>query len=182
MNLLHDLTLHVRDHGDRVHLVVEVPRGSTVKLKYDDERGVFMWSRALSLGVSFPFDFGFLPQTLADDGDALDGISMSMMPSYPGVVVSARAVGTLRVEQKRGDQPVKRNDRLLLVPVNAHRYRHIQDIHDVPQRVRDEIEAFCQASLLLTGKHVTFRGWADARETMSLIDAAHTRYRTRRTP
>ena len=177
VNLLHDLPLYDRDRF--AHMVVEVPRGSSVKLKYDESLGVFTWSRALSLGVCFPHDFGFLPQTLAGDGDAVDVMLLTSVASYPGVVVKTRALGTLRVEQQRGTQPIKRNDRVLAIPVNAHRGKHLRDIGDVPTRVLDEIEAFFRASLMLTGKNVRFCGWADAHETRELIDEAHERYLAR---
>lgn len=177
VNLLHDLPLYDRD--GRAHVVIEVPRGSNVKFKYDDELGVFTWSRALSVGVCFPHDFGFLPRTLAEDGDAVDTLVLSPVPGYPGVVVKGRVLGALRVEQKRPGQPVKRNDRVLVVPVNAQRTHHLRDIGDVPRRQLDEYQAFFQASLLLTGKNVRFCGWADAAETRTLIDEAHERYRQR---
>ena len=177
VNLLHDLPLYDRDA--RVHLVVEVPAGSNVKLKYDETLGVFMWSRALSVGVSFPHDFGFLPQTLAEDGDAVDALVLTSMASYPGVVVKARTIGTLRVEQRRPGQPVKRNDRILAVPGNDHRSDHLRDIGDVPARTLEELQAFFHASLLLTGKNVRFCGWADAAETWTLIGEAHERYQQR---
>ena len=174
VNLLHDLPLYDRD--GRAHVVIEVPQGSNVKLKYDDELGVFTWSRALSLGVCFPHDFGFLPQTLAEDGDAVDSLVLSSQASYPGVVVKGRVLGALRVEQKRPGQPVKRNDRVLLVPANAQRCTHLHDVDDVARRTLEEIQAFFQASLLLTGKSVRFCGWANANEARTLIDEAHERY------
>lgn len=175
MNLLHDLPL--RDDANHLHMVVEIPRGSTVKLKYDEQSGLFLWSRALPLGVSFPHDFGFLPRTLSGDGDALDALVFTEVASYPGVVVPSRAIGALRVEQMRPGQPVKRNDRLLVIPVNEHRRAAVRDVSDVPQRVLDELQAFFTASLAMTGKNVQFRGWADSEEANQLIDESHARYR-----
>lgn len=175
VNLLHDLSL--RDAGGTLRVVVEVPRGSEVKLKYDEDTGTFEWSRTLTLGVRYPYDFGFLPQTLAGDGDAMDALVFAEAASYPGVVVPGRAIGALRVEQMRPGQPVKRNDRVLVVPVNDHRGDGLQDIDQVATRVRDELEAFFTASLALTGKRVRFCGWADAAETAGLIADAHARYR-----
>lgn len=178
VNLLHDLPL--RDESGRVRVVVEVPRGSGVKLKYDDRLGLFVWSRALCLGIRYPYDFGFLPQTLAGDGDALDAVVFAEETSYPGVVVPARAIGALRVEQQRRGHAVKRNDRVLVVPASAHRRKQLDDIGAVPQRVLDELEAFFAASLALTGKSVRFCGWADAAEATRLIDDAHAHYKESR--
>ena len=174
MNLLHELPL--RNQDGHLHAVVEVPKGSSVKLKYEESSGLFLWSRALPLGTRFPYDFGFLPQTIGGDGDALDVLVLADVASYPGVVVPARAIGALRVEQMRPGQPVKRNDRILLVPINGHRRRHINDVAHVAQRVLDEIEAFFSASLALTGKNVRFCGWASASEAETIIQDGHAHY------
>ncbi|HWN66669.1 MAG TPA: inorganic diphosphatase [Haliangium sp.] len=171
---MHDLSL--RDAGNNLHVVVEVPRGSAVKLKYDEQTGTFMWSRTLTLGVVYPYDFGFLPQTLAGDGDALDAMVYADASSYPGVVVPARAIGALRVEQQRQGQAIRRNDRIVVVPLNAHRQDALRDIDAITQRERDELEAFFAASLALTGKTVRFCGWADAAEAERLIADAHAQY------
>lgn len=179
VNLLHELPLY--DDTGRVRVVVEVPRGSGVKLKYDDRLGLFTWSRALSLGIRYPYDFGFFPQTLAGDGDAVDAVIYAEEGSYPGVVVPARVLGALRVEQQRPGQPVKRNDRILVVPASAHRRKQLSDIAHLPQRVLDELEAFFAASLALTGKSVRFCGWADADEATRLIAEAHALYGQPRT-
>jgi inorganic pyrophosphatase len=174
VNLMRDLSL--RDADGNLHMVVEVPRGSAVKLKYDEHTGTFMWSRTLTLGVVYPYDFGFLPQTLSGDGEALDAMAYADASSYPGVVVPGRAIGALRVEQQRPGQSIKRNDRVLIAPLNAHRQDALRDISEVAQRVRDELEAFFAASLALTGKTVRFCGWADAVEAEHIVGEAHTRY------
>ncbi len=176
VNLMHELPLY--DQAGHLRVVVEVPRGSGVKLKYNDRLGVFEWSRILSLGVSYPYDFGFLPQTLAGDGDAVDALVFADVGGFPGVVVPSRILGALRVEQKRLDQPKKRNDRVLVAPAVDHRGQRLDNIDGVPRRVLDEIEAFFAASLALTGKVVEFCGWADADEAAELVTAAHDRYRS----
>jgi inorganic pyrophosphatase len=153
-------------------MVVETPRGSGIKFAYDELSRTFVWSRPLIAGLTFPYDFGFLPQTLGDDGDALDALLLTDLGSHPGVVVPARVIGALRVEQFRDGQPTKRNDRLMLMPCNEHRSGHIEEVADLPARVREEIEAFFLASLKLTGKKIEFRGWADAAEAKALVDQA----------
>jgi inorganic pyrophosphatase len=174
MNLFRDLP--PRDRDGNLHVVVEVPRGSKVKLKYDVELGAFVWSRSLSLGLRFPYDFGFVPQTLAEDGDGLDAVVFAGEASYPGVVVPSRIIGALRVVQSRDGQPKKRNDRLLVVPIAQHRRDELADVSQLPLRVREETETFFAASLALTGKVVEFQGWASADEASSGVDAAALRY------
>lgn len=175
MDLLRDLPLRLPDHSG-LRMVVETPRGSGIKFAYDPDTESFAWSRALIAGLTYPYDFGFLPQTLGDDGDALDALLLTDLGSHPGVVVPSRVLGALRVEQFRDDQPIKRNDRIMLMPLNEHRSGHIGEVADLPERMRDEIEAFFLASLQLTGKRIEFRGWADAEEARELVAAAATRF------
>lgn len=174
VNLFRDLPLY--DEAGNVRVVVEVPAGSNVKLKYEPSINLFVWSRGLSLGVTYPHDFGFLPQTLAEDGDALDALVYSDVPSYPGVIVPSRVVGALRVEQQRDGGPVKRNDRMVVIPVHDHRNHAITDISQLGGRVLDELEEFFRASLVLTGKQIEFRGWADADEALAIAKGAAQRF------
>jgi inorganic pyrophosphatase len=167
MNLLTDLPLQ-NDSGE-FHVVVEVPRGSTVKLKYQPNFEAFTWSRALPFGLAYPYDYGFFPRTISGDEDAIDAMVLADVPSYPGVVVPSRIIGALRVTQDRPPKGRRRNDRVIVVPVNEHRYGHIRNISDLPDRVREEIEAFFQASLVLTGKTIEIDGWADASEATASV-------------
>ena len=178
MNLITELPLRISD--ELVRAVVEVPRGSSLKLKYDGELGVFVWSRALSAGVSFPYDYGFLPQTLSGDDGALDAVVLAEVGAYPGVVVPARVIGALRLSQQREGQPRKRNDRILVVPANEHRYAHVRSASDLPERTREELQAFFTASLLMTGKQVEFEGFAEAKEAQELVAAGEARFRATR--
>lgn len=163
------------DEDDNLHVVVETPRGSQVKLKYDPRSGAFMWSRRLTLGVSFPYDFGFVPGTVAGDGEEVDAFVFTEVASHPGVVVRSRVIGALRLQQERDGGGPKRNDRLLVVPINDHRYGAIRDIGDLQARTLEEIEEFCHASLLLTNKSIELRGWADATEAATLVREARAR-------
>lgn len=180
MNLFRDLATHDRDGN--LLVVVEVPRGSKVKIKYDHELGAFVWSRSLSLGLRFPYDFGFVPRTLAEDGDGVDAIVFAEESTHPGVVVPSRVIGALRVVQKRDGQPDKRNDRLIAIPIAQHRRDGLTDIAQLPTRVKEEIEAFYLASLALTGKVVHLSGWADADEANDGVTAAAQRYAATLTP
>lgn len=166
MNLLRELPLQT-DRGAFL-VVVEVPKGSSVKLKYNPSTGVFEWSRALRYGLSFPYDFGFFPRTVAGDRDAIDAMVLSDVGSYPGVVVPSRIIGSLRVTQSRGVGE-RRNDRVLVVPTSEHRWSHIRNTSDLSPRVRDEILEFFRSSLVLTGKTVTFGGFAEADEAIEHV-------------
>lgn len=176
MNLLRDLP--ACDGDGNLLAVVEVPAGSRVKLKYDAELECFVWSRALTVGVVYPWDYGFLPRTRAADGDALDVLIYSHAgATAPGVVVPARAIGALRVVQRRGRGPVKRNDRVLVVPVDEHLHADLKDVRRLPARARAEIEEFFRASLALTGKDARLRGWGGAVEAGRIVAQAQARFR-----
>ena len=167
--------------GDVFHLVVESPRGAALKLKYESAWNAMSISRPLPLGVVFPFDWGFIPSTLAADGDPLDAMALWDVPSYPGVVLRCRAIGVLYVEQNRhkDDKSERiRNDRVLAIPLEARRERDLHEAGDLPLRVRQEIERFTLAATALEGKDVSVVGWGDAAAASALIrETAVTRSR-----
>src|SRR4051794_36783772 len=99
-----------------IHVVIESPRGATAKIKYDETLEAFTLSRPLPLGLTYPHDWGFVPGTLADDGDPLDVLLLSEGSSFPGMVVRSRPVALIELEQdgRRGGR--ERNDRVVAVP------------------------------------------------------------------
>jgi inorganic pyrophosphatase len=110
------------DDGKAFRVVVESPRGSSVKLKYDRELGVMTLSRPLPTGVVYPHDWGFVPGTSASDGDPVDALIVSDGGTAPGVVVTCRPLGVLEVDQKkRTGGGRERNDRIIAVPESARR-------------------------------------------------------------
>ena len=157
---------------DIFHVVVEAPRGSTLKLKYEPQWEAMSVSRPLPCGVTFPFDWGFVPSTEASDGDPLDALLLWDVPSFPGVVVPCRAIGVLQVEQnRRKDDPSERirNDRVLSIPVEARREHNLTDALALPGRVRQELETFTIAATALEGKDVRIVGWGDATTALALV-------------
>jgi inorganic pyrophosphatase len=113
-----------------VNVVVDTPRGSRNKYKIDEELGVLKLSRILPAGHSFPFDFGSIPGTRAEDGDALDVMVLVEEPSFPGCLLQVRLIGVLTGRQTEKRKTI-RNDRLLAVPeteVNKPAVRTIDDV------------------------------------------------------
>ena len=153
---------------DALQVVVETPRGSTAKFKYDEQHGVVRLSRPLPAGISYPYDWGFVPGTRAADGDPLDVMVLWESASYPGVVITVRPVGVLRVEQANPKTRAReRNDRLLAIPTTAH-----TRIPALDDRLRSELEHFFLAAVAFEGKDVKLLGWGDAAEAASLANEA----------
>ena len=160
---------------DRFHVVVEAPRGSTLKMKYEPRWAAMSISRPLPLGVAYPYDWGFVPSTRADDGDPMDALVLWDATSYPGVVLECRAIGVMEVEQNRANHDSStriRNDRVLALPVQARRERSLRDIEDIPERVRQELEQFAMAATALEGKDIRVIGWSAASSALALLREA----------
>ncbi len=108
-----------------LRVVIETPKGSRNKFKYDEDLGCYRLNKVLPEGMSFPLDFGFVPQTKAEDGDPLDVLVLMDQPAYPGIVVESRIVGVIEAEQTDGDKTI-RNDRVLAVSVDSHTHADIK--------------------------------------------------------
>jgi inorganic pyrophosphatase len=155
-------------------VVVEAPRGARLKLKYDEVSQVFVFERALPRGVKYPYDWGFVPSTLAADGDPLDAMVLFDAPTWPGVVIPAKPIGVLRVMQRPGKgAQSERNDRLLFVPASAAK---ISDVRELPKRARKELEEFFVTAVELTPKKLNIEGWEGPELAETLVNEAAARY------
>jgi len=141
-----------RNRDDIFEVVVETPKGSHSKLKFEPDRSAFRLSRVLPAGMAFPFDFGFLPGTKAEDGDPLDVLVLLDAPVPTGCIVETRLVGVLEVEQRETDGTVLRNDRLIGVAVESTTKDGLRDLADIDRTLLDEIEAFFDQYNRLEGK------------------------------
>lgn len=124
-----------------VHVVVETPKRSRNKYKYDPELGVFLLHKVLPAGASFPYDFGYVPGTLAEDGDPADVLVLMDESAFCGCVVPSRLIGVIEAEQTEAGQTI-RNDRLVCVADCARNYAHLKSIKDMEKHLVDEIEHF----------------------------------------
>lgn len=126
---------------ERVNVVIDTPKGSRNKFKYDPKHGLFMLSKVLPLGSSFPFDFGYIPGTKGDDGDAVDILVLMEEPAFTGCLLTARLIGVIEAEQVENGKPL-RNDRLIGTLDVIANPSPIRSLDDVEKRVIDEIEHF----------------------------------------
>lgn len=154
-----------------LQVVIETPKGSRNKFAFDPDQHVFILKKVLPAGMTFPYDFGFLPRTLAPDGDPFDVLLLMDEPAYPGVVVRARLIGVMQGEQLDGKKRI-RNDRLLAVAEANHQYADIKSYHDLPKQFLHELEEFFVNYHQQEGKQYKLLGCKDAAQAMRLIREA----------
>jgi inorganic pyrophosphatase len=151
-----------------VFAVVETPRGSTCKLEFDPKLRTFTLSKPLMAGLTYPYDWGFIPSTKAEDGDPLDVLVIHDSQTYPGVVLRCKPVGVLEVEQRKKGKR-ERNDRIFAVPDRSPSETDLTDIRHLPARACEELEQFFRATNALEDKEVNFLGWRGPRHAIRTI-------------
>jgi inorganic pyrophosphatase len=161
-----DLTkLPAYDDAGALRVVVESPRQSPLKLKYEPALRMFTVLRELPLGVVYPFDWGFIPGTLGDDGDPIDAMAIHRTPTYPGVLLPCRVLGMVEVVQRDDKHPPEVNNRVIATPDWHSPLEKIAEARDLPANARAEIERFFVTVAALTGKRLKINGWATRRRT-----------------
>jgi inorganic pyrophosphatase len=151
-----------------VYAVIETPRGSTCKLDFDPGLRVFTLAKPLMAGLTYPYDWGFIPSTKAEDGDPLDVLVIHDAQTYPGVVLRCRPVGILEVEQKT-KRKKERNDRVFAVPQRSPLETDLQDIRHLPSRAREDLEKFFLATDAIEDKKLKFLGWRGPAHAVATI-------------
>src|SRR4030081_640296 len=141
-----------------IYAVVETPRDSSCKLDFDPELRVFTLAKPLLAGLTYPYDWGFIPSTKAEDGDPLDVLIIHDAQTYPGVVLKCKPIGVLEVVQTKNGKK-ERNDRIFAVPDRAPFEGDLQDIRRLPARAIEELEKFFEATDALEDKKLEFLGW-----------------------
>ncbi|MBI4503999.1 MAG: inorganic diphosphatase [Chloroflexi bacterium] len=157
-----------------IEVFIEIPRGSRNKYEYDPATHQFRLDRVLYSSVHYPTDYGFVPDTLAEDGDTLDALVMVEEPTFPGCIIRVRPVGLLHMRDEKGE-----DHKLLAVPVGDPRFAAMHDLADVPQHWLREIENFFAIYKQLEEKETEIIGWDDAAAAHRVIAAARAAARQR---
>ncbi len=144
---------------------IEIPQGSRNKYEYDEQRGQFRLDRVLYSSVHYPTDYGFIPETLAPDGDHLDILVVMHEPTFPGCLVEARPIGGLDMVDEKGS-----DFKVLAVPVGDPRFGGIRAIDHLEPHWLREIEAFFATYKLLEPKHTDVLGWHTLEEAWEQIE------------
>lgn len=153
----------------KVDIIIETPAGSREKYKYDKKFNLFRLHKMLPAGLSFPFDFGFIPDTKGEDGDPLDVMVISELKSFAGCVMDCRMIGCIRAEQSAGKEMI-RNDRFLVVPEQSVVFENVLSIDDLPSALIAEIESFLITYMELEGKTLLLGGNLNAEQAMAVLD------------
>lgn len=174
-----ELATRDRETGD-IAVVVETPKGSHNKYKYDPDCRAFRLGAVIAEGLAFPHDFGFIPSTLGEDGDPLD-VLLFLDHSVPqGCVVTARLIGVLEVRQREhGERKWKRNDRFFAVATHAHDHQHLQSLADL-RHMLDEIESFFTHYAGRNGKQLEVLARKGPRRAERLLKAAARQFERKR--
>lgn len=150
-----------------VEALIEIPAGSQNKYEFDKEKGMLRLDRVLYSPVHYPTDYGYVPETLEEDGDPIDILVMITNPTVPGCIIDARVVGVLSMQDDKGV-----DNKLLGVPVSDPRFVHVHDLADVPPHVLREIEHFFRTYKDLEGKGVAIRGWYGRQQAARVLERA----------
>jgi len=129
------------DDDEIIKVVIETPKGSRNKYAFDPDEKAFILKKVLPAGMAFPYDFGFVPSTEAEDGDPLDVLVLMDEPAFPGCVVKCRVVGVIEGEQGNGKK-TERNDRVVAVESANHQWEHIDHIDNLGKQFVKELEEF----------------------------------------
>jgi inorganic pyrophosphatase len=159
------------EKSDALNVIVETPRGSRNKFKFEPKSGKFRLGKVLPAGLSYPYDFGFVPDTKAADGDPLDVLLLMDEPAFPGCIVEARVVGVIEAEQEEDGETI-RNDRLIAVATVAFDYADIRTASDINPNLLHELEQFFLSLNRTQGKAFRVLGTKGPVQASKVIKAA----------
>lgn len=148
-----------------ISVLIEIPAGSKNKYEFDKDLQAFALDRVLYASVHYPYDYGFIPNTLADDGDPLDGMVLIDQPTFPGCVIAARPIGMLEMIDG-GD----RDEKILCVPDKDPRFAEVRSLKNVAPHRLEEIAEFFRTYKNLEKKVTEILGWQDVDQVMPLVE------------
>jgi len=158
----------------RLHCLVEIPKGSRNKYEWSEELQAITLDRFLFSSVVYPTDYGFVPETLAEDGDPLDAMVCVSEPTFPGCVIEVKPIAVFKMRDDKGV-----DDKILCVPFKDPNWNTLETLDDLPQALRDEISHFFSIYKQPEGKMVKVDGWSDLDSALRVIDEARERWQER---
>ncbi|MCL5432913.1 MAG: inorganic diphosphatase [Patescibacteria group bacterium] len=152
---------------EEINVFIEIPEGVSVKYELDKESGVIFVDRFLYTEMQYPFNYGFVPGTLADDGDPVDVLVLSSKPVVPGVVIPSRPIGILEMEDEAG-----LDDKVIAVPMPKvdPKFKEYSDVTDIPSKTKEEIKYFFENyKKSEPGKWVKIKNWKGRAEALEAV-------------
>ena len=163
------------DDKEIIQVIIETPKGSRNKYAFDPEQKIFQLMKVLPAGMAFPYDFGFIPSTLAEDGDPTDVLVLMDEPAFPGCLLKCRLVGVIEGEQGKKKE---RNDRIVAVEQENHSYAYVKHVDDLGKKFVRELEEFFVNYHKMLGKTysiIAVKGPGEARRRIKDGKRAYTR-------
>jgi len=155
-----------------MQIIVETPRGSRNKYKFDEQSGRMKLSKVMPEGMVFPYDFGFSPETRGEDGDPLDVLILCDEPTFPGCQIDARLVGAILAQQKGAGQKETRNDRIIAVAEASVLYASVNELFDLEPKVLKQIEEFFVNYQRVRDIEFTLMGHDDSAGARKILEGA----------
>jgi inorganic pyrophosphatase len=152
--------------------MIEIPKGSRNKYEYDKIKKRVRFDRMLFSPVHYPTDYGFIQETLALDGDALDALVLVWEPTFPGCIIDAKPVGLFKMRDEKGP-----DEKILCVPLYDPLWNHIESLADVTPHLLKEIEHFFSIYKELEEKKIEVEGWEDRKSAIRIIKQSQQRYK-----
>jgi inorganic pyrophosphatase len=159
------------DDKQMLRVVIETPKGSRNKFAFDPEDHVFELKKVLPAGMTFPYDFGFVPSTQADDGDPVDVLVLMDEPAFAGCLLTCRPIGVIEGEQTDKKEKV-RNDRIVAIEKDAHSWEDIKTIDDLGRKFQKELEEFFVNYHEFSGKKYRVLGIKGPGEARKLVKSS----------
>jgi len=159
---------------DPINILIEIPRGSRNKYEWDEELGALKLDRFLFSSVQYPTDYGFIPDTMAEDGDPLDAMVCVSEATFPGCVIPAKVIALFRMRDEEGI-----DDKVVCVPQSDPNWNTVEALEDLPHALRDEISHFFSIYKQPQGIHVKVDGWYPREDAERAVDEARERFRNR---
>jgi inorganic pyrophosphatase len=160
-----------------VDVVIEIPKGSRNKYEYDRTRKMLKFDRMLFSAVHYPSDYGFILDTLAEDGDPLDALVLVWEPTFPGCLIEVKPVGLFKMWDEKGP-----DEKILSVPLYDPTWNYVRTLADVPPHLLKEIENFFGIYKVLEKKKTGVEGWEDRDAATRVIREAQQRHKSPRAP
>ena len=162
----------VPKNQEAITVIVEIPKGCRNKYEFDKKKNALVFDRMLFSSVHYPSDYGYIPETLALDGDPLDALVLVWEPTFPGCIIESKPVGLFKMWDEKGE-----DDKILCVPVKDPLWNHINDLDEAPPHLLKEIHHFFTIYKDLEMKKVRVEGWQHRSAAMQVIRQARERYK-----